>query len=102
MARFDVYRYLGSKRDAPYVIDLQADSVSALLGTRIVAPLRPLSELSAARRFLPVVNVDGRDFVISIPELAGIPSSRLAGKVPSLSGHHFDIVDALDFVFQGY
>lgn len=102
MARFDVYRYVGSKKAAPYVVDLQADTVSALLYTRIVAPLRPLSVLSVGSRFLPKVTVEGRDYVISIPEIAGIPASRLGLVVASLAEHHFDIVDALDFVFQGY
>jgi toxin CcdB len=102
MARFDVYRHLDARRDAPYIIDLQSESVSALLRTRIVAPLRPLSELSAGSRLFPKVMVEGRELVISTPELAGILSSRLGQRVASLADRHFEIVNALDFVFQGY
>ncbi|WP_459873740.1 CcdB family protein, partial [Endothiovibrio diazotrophicus] len=89
MAQFDVYRNTdpASAEAVPYLLDLQNDLLDPL-GTRVVAPL-----IAAGRaglpisRLTPVLEIEGRLLLLSIPELAGIPTRRLGPRAGSLDGH---------------
>lgn len=102
MAQFTVYKNLSDRSGAaPFVIDLQAGLLD-VLQTRVVAPLIPAERMRAARHVNPVFEIDGRRYVMSTAELAGVPLNVLGAEVAELSACRAEIVAALDFLFTGY
>ncbi len=102
MARFDVYR-MRVQTDVPLVVDVQADLLDAL-GTRVVVPLVPLAnaEHEVAARLKPIVDIIGKPHVLMTTDLSAIPNSALGERVASVEQYRQTIVDALDFLFQGF
>lgn len=101
MARFDVYKF---SEETPYIVDVQADLHSEL-STCTVVPFVP--EKMAQKEFLPKLNpkitFKGVEHVFITAQLASIPRSALDDKVGNLENEHRQtIVDALDFLFQGF
>lgn len=98
MARYDVYANPGGG----FVLDVQADLLDELK-TRVVVPLLPLDTApQPARRLNPVFEIEGMRCAMVTQFLAAVPVSVLAAPVANLSGHHDDIVAALDMVFHGF
>lgn len=100
MARFDVYRIEGLPH---YVIDLQAELLRDL-STRVVVPLVKLEAMDreAAVRLRPRLRIEGADWILNTPELAALPCSKLGERVANLEDQRDIIVDAVDFLMQGY
>lgn len=100
MARFDVHRVRGV---ASPVVDIQAD-VLRDLRTRIVIPLARSDEQApeAATRLRPRLIVAGVEYVLNTPEMAAIPCSVLEEHIANLEDQHHAIVDAVDFLMQGF
>lgn len=98
MAQFHVYR-IGAGR---LVLDLQTDLIDT--GTRVVAPLLPLSQgPRPIGRLEPVLRIAGEDHALHTAEMAAIPSGLLRGPaVADLSAQDYDIKRALDMVFSGF
>lgn len=98
MAQFHVYRTLGDR----LLLDLQSDLIET--GTRVVAPLLPLSRgPQAIGRLEPILEIDEIAYVLHTAELAAVPSSVLKDRpVADLSGHEYEIKGALDMVFSGF
>ncbi len=100
MARFDVYRIEGLSY---YVIDLQAELLCDL-STRVVVPLVKLEAMGreAAARLRPRLRIGGADWIMNTPELAALPCAKLGDRVANLEDQRDVIVDAVDFLMQGY
>ncbi len=54
------------------------------------------------KRLQPVLPVGGHDYVLVTTEMAAISVSDLGDTIGSLADQHSVIVDALDFLFQGF
>lgn len=102
MAQFDVHcNPVADMADAaPFVVDLQADHLVAM-PTRIVAPLAVLEDFQPVRNLNPVVEIEGKRFVVMVNLMATIPRAVLTHPVASLAEHRTDIIAALDFLFTG-
>jgi len=98
MAQFHVYRIATDR----LVLDLQTDLIET--GTRVVAPLFPLSSgPKAIGRLEPVFEIEGAAYVLHTAEMAAIPSALLKGQsVADLSAFDYEIRGALDMVFSGF
>ncbi len=100
MARFDVYRY---SETVPLVIDVQADLLSGLK-TRAVIPL--LAQAQAKQEHLPklkpVIKVKGKNYVLMTTDIGTLRNSELKEPIDNLSDQRQTIVDAIDFLFQGF
>lgn len=103
MDRFDIYRVRREQKGlAPYLVVLSAPHLSELT-TVVVAPLVPLKIVgNPIRRLQPVVDVNGLAHVLVINDLLSIPRSLLGQRIGSIEAQRFDVVTALDFLFQGY
>ena len=100
MARFDVWEIAG----APLlVVDVQADLLDAL-ATRLVVPFVPAAKAvrEEVPRLRPRLVLDGVEYVLNTPEMAAIPCQSLGRHVGSLEQQRDVIVDAIDFVLQGF
>lgn len=104
MAQFDVYENIEpeSKDIIPFLLDVQHD-LHAHLATRTIIPLVAIaSRKEAISKLCPVINVLGRDVMMSIPEIAGYPVRELGNKVMSASDHRMEILAAIDFLVSGF
>ena len=103
MARFDVRanRSRASRDRIPYLIELQADMLSAL-GTRLVAPLVTATDFGpAATRLNPGFRIGSRVFVMDTALMAGVPEKLLGEKVTSMADRSAEILGAIDFLVSG-
>lgn len=103
MARFDVRENLNraTRARVPYLLELQADMLSAL-GTRLVAPLVPAADFGpAATRLNPGFRIGGRKLVLDTALMAGVSRNLLGDKVVSLADRSAEILGAVDFLVSG-
>lgn len=104
MAQFDVYENEDpeSKDAIPFLLDVQHDLHDSL-ATRTVVPLVLIfSAKQAVQKLCPRFDVEGRDVVMSTPEIAGYPVRDLRNKVTSLNDSRREILDAIDFLLNGF
>ena len=104
MAQFDVYVNPNehTKKDVPYLLDLQADLLDSL-ATRVVAPLVRASAMGKPIDHLnPQFQIERKTVYMSAAELAGVPVGALGEKVMSLKDQRHSIIAALDFLFTGF
>jgi toxin CcdB len=103
MARFDVRANLNrvTRVRVPYLLELQADMLSAL-DTCLVAPLVPAADFGpAATRLNPGFRIGNRNFVMDTALMAGVPRKLLGEGVVSLTHRSGEILGAVDFLVSG-
>lgn len=102
--QFDVYenKNPASRRRFPYLLDVQAELLDSL-STRVVIPLaaRAESEAMVVSRLMPVLQLDGGDYVAFTPQLAGVGKAHLGARVANLAVDRADIIAALDLLITG-
>lgn len=91
-----------TKAAYPYLLDIQSDLL-AELGTRVVAPLAPVSAMRgpAIKTLMPVLEIDDRQFVMLTPQLAGISKKQLGAIIKDLSQQRGRIITAIDLLITG-
>ena len=102
MARFDVFQVSDSKDRL--VLDVQANDVD-VIGTRVVIPLIVLGHYQSKiiPRLMPVVHIDGDEYVMLTQNLSSVLSSAFVKKITNIeSDHRYEITSAMDFLFQGF
>jgi toxin CcdB len=99
MARYDLYTIGTGDR---LFIDVQA----ALLDrfhTRAVIPLiEATSTPPVLKRLHPILDVDGKKYVLATHLISAVPVAELTPSNRSLAKHHDKVVSALDMLFQGF
>lgn len=100
MARFDVYQLAEGNQ---LVIDVQSEILSDLR-TRVVIPLSPkeAAQRELMPRLRPMVQLGGCEYSVNTMEIASIPCELLGDHVGNLEDHHQSIIDAIDFLMQGF
>lgn len=102
MARFDIHVNRGRTNDVPFLLDVQADALSSLR-TRVVIPLVPAPAFGTPLgRLHPVFQIENQPHVLATSELVSVDRQALGDHVGSLTEHHVEIVDAIDFLSQGF
>lgn len=100
VARFDLHR--DASRAVPYLLLVQSDFLNSL-PTRLVIPLVPEPELDIfVRRLHLRVEIEGEPYVLATALMGAVPKGQLGPRVGSLADRHFDIVNAIDFLLQGF
>jgi toxin CcdB len=104
MAQFVVYRNPNpaTRQATPLLLEVQHDLLSTL-ATTVVIPLRPVSAMKGAilRTLTPVVEVEGREYVLVTPELAGVPRKALGAPVTNMEAQRSAVMAALDLLISG-
>jgi toxin CcdB len=99
MARFDFYKM---PKGGGFLVDVQADLLSDLR-TRLVVPLRPITEITKPMtRLNPIFKIGNVLFAFMPQQMAAIPLNELKERLGSLADHHNEMVTALDMVLQGF
>jgi len=86
----------------PFLLDIQSPLLEEL-ATRVVVPLAPREKLRhrPLSRLVPILRVDGAEYLMLTPQLAGVPVKHLGYVVQDLSRERLDIVAALDTLVAG-
>lgn len=104
MRQFDVYTNPSktTRKAYPFIVDIQSDIISDL-ATRIVVPLGRKSDFKGEqlKRLTPIIEYEGEELLLLVPQVASIPTKVLKNPIGSLSHLRDDIVAALDFVITG-
>lgn len=104
MAQFTVYRNTSSanKDTVPYLLNVQSDLLDDL-ETRVVIPLYPASVLKGKsfRTLTPIFEIEGNEYIMLTPQLAGISKKLLGSIVVDLSEKRSEIIAALDLLITG-
>lgn len=87
MPQFAVYRNKNRRTQTqfPFLVDVQADLLSEL-SSRVVIPLAKAPELAKnpIGRLTPLIQIDGEQYILLTPQLAGIRSTDLGPVVANL------------------
>lgn len=100
MARFDVYQLLGSDQ---CVVDIQSEILREL-HTRVVIPLSPkqVAQGELMRKLRPVIWIDAAEYSLNTMEISTVPCESLGNCVANLESQRGAIIDAIDFLMQGF
>ena len=105
MARFDVYVNPGAHASTtPYLLDVQSNLLDGL-DSRMVIPLRSLDHFAKVKiptRLMPVLSIQGKDYLLETPKMGAVPLRVLKDCVASMNEDQARITAALDFLFHGY
>lgn len=99
MDQFDICT-LRERRET-FVVILQSDII-AEQNTRIVAPLLAVGTLPRLERLNPVIEIEGKPFILLVDQLLSIPSKVIDRKIGSAAGQRDAIALALDYLFKGF
>jgi toxin CcdB len=101
VARFDVYQQ--SER-VPFLLDIQAN-LFADLNTRTVIPLMPQAgggKSEALLRLKPILTVKGQTYVMVTTDITTVRVAILGKFIENLEDQRQTIIDAVDFLLQGF
>lgn len=97
MAQFDVHRLA----DGTLVVDLQTDLIG-LDATRIVAPLREEGLHAGFPGLTPVVEFEGRRWIVRLPQLSAVMGRELGVPVGSIAVVRDALKRGLDILIDGF
>ncbi|HLS80198.1 MAG TPA: CcdB family protein [Steroidobacter sp.] len=104
MAQFTVYKNKNprSKATYPLLVDAQADLLEDLQ-TRVIIPLTKTPALTKRpiARLTPSIEIDGEQYLLMTPQLAGVARSELGPAVGSVADQRSAIVSAMDLLITG-
>jgi toxin CcdB len=99
MAQYDVYTH---PHQDLLLLDVQS-GVLDTLGSRVVIPLVPMERANLAMHELnPVFSINGKDYLLSTQDMAGVSTKVLKRKVASAVEQRMAINAAVDFLLYGY
>lgn len=96
MAQFDVFRL----RSGMLVVDLQTDLIG-MEASRMVAPLREAGRYAAFPGLTPMVEVEGKVWIVAVQAMAALPGAELRDFVTSLVSERDVLKRAVDILFDG-
>lgn len=100
MAQFDVYiNQTGNTSIFPYLLDITND-INAISRLRVVVPL--CNDKSAITHLNPIFSIKGEGLYMSTMDIAGIPLVSCGEVVANISEKRTEIIDALDFLVNGF
>jgi len=101
MAQFDVYPNPNPETADifPYFVDIQHPLHSSL-DARVVIPLT--TDPIPFSRLTPQIEIEGRQVILSPADISSIPASLCQHPVTNLEAHRNQIIDAIDFLIQGF
>ena len=102
MARFDIYKYGG--KAVPFIIDVQADLLSDL-NTCAVIPLVPEKQAmkESLSKLKPIIQFNGMKYILMTTDIGTVARSSLGEHITNVENdYRQEIIEAIDFLFQGF
>jgi toxin CcdB len=104
MTQFTVYQNTNAqtKKLFPYLLDVQSNLLNELQ-TSVVVPLALTNKKTKTiSRLTPQLKINGENFIMLTPQLAGINKKDLGKMVTNLSESRNEIISAIDFLITGF
>jgi toxin CcdB len=101
VAQFDVYKNENSDTSElfPYMLDITND----ILHSTKIRVVVPLCNDGASIKYLnPKFSLEGSEFYMSTLDIAGIPYEACGKVVTNVASRRTEIIDALDFLVNGF
>lgn len=100
MAQFDVHPF---GPGSLYVVDIQSDFLKHL-STRAVIPVTPYqkSKPEYVSTLKPRVKIKGKDYVLLTTEIGYLKKSHLKPAIANIESQRTTIIQAVDFLIQGF
>jgi len=101
MAQFDVYKNPNKMlaEEFPYLLDIQNDLHSSL-SSRLVVPLA--RGMKPVKHLAPLFEIEGINVVMSTMDMTSVSVDVFGVFVVNIEKHRTEIVDALDFLVNGF
>ncbi len=100
MAQFDLYKNSRENNDMfPYLLDITHE-INSVSKFRVVVPL--CNDSHAITHLNPSFMIDGKTLYMSTMDIAGIPATMLGSNIDNFEKRRTEIVDALDFLVNGF
>ena len=104
MAQFSVYQNKNKATQTryPLLLNIQNDLLASMQ-TCVVVPLTKLETMghSPMSKLTPVLSVQGQNYCMMTPQLAGIHKRELGAEVEILTVYQHEIISAVDFLLSG-
>jgi toxin CcdB len=104
MAQYQIYENLNpdSKKNYPYLLDVQA-SILSDLDTRTVVPLVNKEKIGKGiiKNLNPTVIIHKKEYILITQQMAGIPSTQIGSPVCDCVSKRQEILSAVDFLITG-
>ncbi len=104
MAQFAIYKNKNSQsnEEFPLLLDVQTNMLDSLQ-TTVVIPLKKLenNKDKVLTQLTPIFNIEGIDYLMLTPQLAGIQRKELGTAITDLEYARTEILNALDFLLTG-
>jgi len=100
VAQFDVYKNSRENSNLfPYILDI-THKINTISQLRVVVPL--CNDTHDVTHLNPSFSINGERLYMSTMDIAGIPATMLGNVVLNLEEKRTEIVDALDFLVNGF
>ena len=100
MAQFDLYKNRGDNSKLfPYLLDITHE-INTVSNLRVVIPL--CGDGHSIKHLNPIFNIKGQKLYLSTMDIAGIPMNILDKPIANLKDKRVEIIDALDFLVNGF
>ncbi len=104
MAQFSVYQNKNNATQAqyPFLLNIQNDLLASMQ-TCVVVPMTALNKMAhpPIQHLTPVFVIEGEEYCMMTPQLAGIHRRELGDEVSNLHHHQHTIITAIDFLLSG-
>jgi len=100
VAQYDLYKNSRENNDIfPYLLDITHE-INTISKLRVVVPL--CNDNNDVTHLNPSFNIEGEKLYMSTMDMAGIPATMLDDKIDNFENRRTEIVDALDFLMNGF
>lgn len=104
MSQFSVYenKNKATQTAYPLLLNIQNDLLASMQ-TCVVVPLTPVKTMmhQPMNKLTPILTVQGQDYCMMTPQLAGIHKRELGAEIEVLTVYQNDIIAAVDFLLSG-
>lgn len=91
-----------SKKTYPYFVDVQSGLLDSL-NSRVVIPLSLSKKMNDtnAKGLCPIVDIEGKDYVLLTHQMTSVPISLLKKEYGTLENCRYEILGAIDILITG-
>ena len=104
MAQFSVYQNKNKATLArfPLLLNIQNDLLAGMQ-TCVVVPLTKFETLAHSQmgKLTPILLVQGQNYCMMTPQLAGINKREIGAEVEILTSYQHEVINAVDFLLSG-
>jgi toxin CcdB len=100
LKRLDVYKPKPSVSPTPFCI-VQSEHIYNL-PTIVAVPLLNVCSFRAHPKLNPIISINGKDYLFAANEIGAVSKNDCVEYLGNLSDYQYEILNAIDFIFQGF